>query len=111
MFQRAQNTIRNQQAAFANEDFEAARGFASQSFQSTVNAEQFQRIIEGSYGFLLGSPELEFLDCRRIADTAFLQVKVSGTPDIFMAYSVVLEGEAWFIDGAVIAGSREDVTT
>lgn len=110
MFQRAQNTIRNQQSAFADRNFEAARGFASKTFRSSVSTEQFQQIIDGQYAFLLDSPEVTFVDCRRMGDFAYLQVDVAGSPTVTMAYRVVLEGESWFIDAAVVAGSREDVS-
>lgn len=110
MFQRAQNTIRSQQSAFANGDFTVARGYASDSFRESVTVEQFQGIIEGTYGFLLNSPELTFTDCQRAGETAYLQVEVAGSPITVMAYRMTLENESWFIDGAAIAGSREDVT-
>ena len=110
MFQRAQGTIRSQQNAFANEDFAAARAFASQSFQDSVSVEQFQSIIQGTYEFLLGAPSIAFNDCQRDGDSALIQVEVDGSPSILMVYRVVLENESWFIDAASIAGTKEEVT-
>lgn len=109
MFQQAQGTIRSQQSAFANEDFAAARAFASQSFQEAVSVDQFQSIIRGTYEFLLGEPALTFSDCRRDGDSALIQVDIAGSPSVLMVYRVVLENESWFIDAASIAGTKEDV--
>jgi len=110
MFQRAQGTIRSQQRALAAQDFEAARAYASDSFRESVSVPDFRRIIQGNYSFLLEDPALGFLECQRQGDTALIQLEVGGSPVIVMVYQVVLENESWFIDGASIAGSREDVT-
>lgn len=110
MFNRAQNTIRSQQRAFANGDFRVARGYASDSFRESVSVEQFQSIIEGTYAFLLEDPAIEFIDCQRMGDIALIELEVAGSPVVTMAYRVVLENESWFIDAAAVAGSREDVT-
>ncbi len=111
MFQRAQGTIRAQQSALAQSDFEAARAFASDDFRSGVSVDQFQSIIEGNYSFLLDDPALSFLDCQRRGDSALIRVEVAGSPITVMLYGVVLDSEKWFIDAASVAGSREDVTT
>lgn len=110
MFQRAQGTIRSQQSAFANGDFEAARAFASGSFRDSVPVDQFEAIIEGTYAFLLTDPAFDFLDCQRLDETALIQVEVSGSPVTVMAYRMVLENESWFIDAASVVGTRNDVT-
>ncbi len=111
MFQRAQGTIRAQQSALAQSDFEAARAFASDGFRSGVSVDQFQSIIEGNYSFLLDDPALSFVDCQRRGDSALIRVEVAGSPITVMLYGVVLDSEKWFIDAASVAGSREDVTT
>lgn len=111
MFQRAQGTIRAQQGALAKSDFESARAFASDNFRSGVSVDQFQGIIEGNYPFLLGNPTLTFVDCQRRDDSALIRVEVSGSPVRIMLYGVVLENEAWFIDAASVAGTRNAVTT
>ena len=111
VFQRAQTTIRSQQDALGNSDFQAAWGFASPSFRSSVTVDAFQGIIEGTYPFLLDNPDLTFTECQRQGETAFLQVEVAGSPTVVMVYRVVLNEDVWFIDAASIAGSREDVTT
>lgn len=111
MFQGAQGTVRSQQSALAQQDFEAARAFASNSFRSGVSVEQFQDIIEGRYSFLLNDPGLDFVDCQRRGDKALIRVEVSGSPVIIMIYGMVVENDSWFIDAASVAGSREEVTT
>ena len=108
-FGATRQTIDGQQEAFATGDFETARSFASQSFQSSVSVEQFQEIIVGTYPFLIDSPELAFPECQRETDTVLMRVEVDGSPSIVMIYRLVLEDDGWFIDGASIAGTREDV--
>ena len=108
-FDATRQTIDGQQGAFAAGDFAAARSFASQSFQSSVSVEQFQEIIVGTYPFLIDSPELAFPECQRETDTVLMRVEVDGSPSIIMIYRLVLEDDDWFIDGASIAGTREDV--
>lgn len=108
-FDATRQTIEGQQEAFATGDFATARSFASQSFQSSVSVEQFQEIIVGTYPFLIDSPELAFLECQRETDTVLMRVEVDGSPSVIMIYRLVLEDDGWFIDGASIAGTREDV--
>ena len=108
-FDAARQTIEGQQEAFATGDFATARTFSSQSFQSYVSVEQFQEIIVGTYPFLIDSPELAFPECQRETDTVLMRVEVDGSPSVIMIYRLVLEDDGWFIDGASIAGTREDV--
>ena len=108
-FDATRQTIEGQQEAFATGDFATARTFSSQSFQSYVSVEQFQEIIVGTYPFLLDSPELAFPECQRGTDTVLMRVEVDGSPSVIMIYRLVLEDDGWFIDGASIAGTREDV--
>ena len=108
-FDATRQTIEGQQEAFATGDFATARTFSSQSFQSFVSVEQFQEIIVGTYPFLIDSPELAFPECQRETDTVLMRVEVDGSPSVIMIYRLVLEDDGWFIDGASIAGTREDV--
>ena len=108
-FDATRQTIEGQQEAFATGDFATARTFSSQSFQSYVSVEQFREIIVGTYPFLIDSPELAFPECQRETDTVLMRVEVDGSPSVIMIYRLVLEDDGWFIDGASIAGTREDV--
>ena len=108
-FGATRQTIEGQQEAFATGDFATARTFSSQSFQSYVSVEQFQEIIVGTYPFLIDSPGLAFPECQRETDTVLMRVEVDGSPSIVMIYRLVLEDDGWFIDGASIAGTREEV--
>ena len=108
-FDATRQTIEGQQEAFATGDFATARTFSSQSFQSYVSVEQFQEIIVGTYPFLIDSPELAFPECQRETDTVLMRVEVDGSPSVILVYRLVLEDDGWFIDGAAIAGTREDV--
>ena len=108
-FDATRQTIEGQQEAFATGDFATARTFSSQSFQSYVSVEQFREIIVGTYPFLIDSPELAFPECQRETDTVLMRVEVDGSPSVILVYRLVLEDDGWFIDGAAIAGTREDV--
>lgn len=108
-FDATRQTIEGQQDAFATGDFAVARSFASQTFQSSVSVERFQEIIVGTYPFLIDSPTLAFDECQQETDTVLIRVEVAGSPSIVLIYRLVLEDDGWFIDGASIAGTREDV--
>lgn len=108
-FEGAQETIRNQQRAFAANDFATALTFSSKSFRSNVTLDSFAGIITGSYAFLLDDPAVDFLECQSDGESALMRVEVAGSPIMVMVYRLVLEDDAWFIDAASIAGSREAV--
>ena len=113
MFQRAQGTIRSQQSAFAQQDFAAARAYASEFFRAGVSVAGFEAIIKGQYAFLLADPAIEFVDCQRLGESALIRVKVAdpaSSSTVTMVYRVVLENESWFIDAASIADRRTEVT-
>ncbi|MBM3669433.1 MAG: DUF4864 domain-containing protein [Actinobacteria bacterium] len=102
-----EDTIRSQQAEFAQGDFAGARAFASDGFQSTVDAQQFQQIIEAQYDFLLEDPGLEFRECEQIDDLAQMVVRVDASIDL--RYRVIRQSEGWRIDGATLAEATPDV--
>ena len=113
MFQRAQGTIRAQQSAFAEQDFAAARAYASNFFRAGVSVPQFEAIIKGQYAFLLDDPGLEFLDCQRLGESALIRVEVDDpatASTVTMVYRVVLENESWFIDAASVSDRSAAVT-
>lgn len=113
MFQRAQGTIRAQQSAFAEQDFAAARAYASNFFRAGVSVPQFEAIIKGQYAFLLDDPGLEFLDCKRLGESALIRVEVDDpatASTVTMVYRVVLENESWFIDAASVSDRSAAVT-
>lgn len=95
-----EDTIRSQLAEFADADFAGARAYASDGFQSSVDEEQFQEIIEAQYGFLLEEADVEFLECEQIEDLA--QVFVRFDASIDLRYRLVRQPEGWRIDGATI---------
>lgn len=76
-----------------------------------VSIDEFRMVIEGGYAFLFNDPDLDFLECERRGESALVTVNILGSPTVRMAYRMILENESWFIDGAVVAGSREEVTT
>lgn len=97
-------------AAFANADFAAARSFASEGFQSSVDDQEFQTIIEAQYAFLLNDPDVEFLDCAQVGDLAQILVQVTASNIVDVQYRLVRESDGWRIDGATIVDVREAVS-
>lgn len=108
-FERLQQVIEGQQTALASRDFDAALAFASESFRGSVGVPQFRMIIEGSYAFLLGDPDLDFTSCLYAADAAVMAVEVSGSRKVVIVYRMVREDSGWFIDGASVAGMRTEI--
>jgi hypothetical protein len=102
-----EDTIRSQQAAFATGDFTGAREFASTGFQSTVDVQQFQQIIEAGYDFLLRDPAIDFLECEQIDDLAQILVRVDASVDL--RYRVIRQPDGWRIDGATLAEMTPEV--
>lgn len=99
-----QDTISQQTAALANENFSRALVFASESFRERVTDSAFAVIISSDYNFLLSDPGISITSCDRV-DEQFAQVSVAFTTGdslIQMGYFMVFEGGGWFIDSAFL---------
>ena len=103
----AMETIWAQQQAFADGDFAKARSYASTSFRSIIEVDDFAEIIQTRYGFLLTQPELAFTRCDLLRGTAQMSVRVKTSPEQLMTYRVVQEGDVWRIDGVTTRESTE----
>ena len=99
-----ESSIRGQTEAFGAGDFELAYSFASPNFRKNVDLASFVRVIESSYGPLLGSTELRFSDCisNEEQTIGLIDVRfVEGETDLYgLRYLMVLADEGWRVEGA-----------
>ncbi len=99
--------IKGQLAAFSNQDFESAYGFASKSFQSGRSLEQFTAIISSGYGFLLNSRSNSFGECIKEGNNFLFDVQVtaeSGT-NYPMMYALTKTEDTWGINAATVVAN------
>ncbi|GEM_PF-319933 len=99
-----ESTIDSQTASFAEGDFEDAYSYASPSFRANVSLNAFIQIINGSYGPLISSSNLQYSNCVADADfgLGFIDVRFtqSGTEVYALKYTLVASDEGWRVDGA-----------
>lgn len=99
-----ESAIASQTGAFAEGDFELAYSFASPNFRKNVDLASFVRVIESSYGPLLGSSELRYSNCINSEEggIALIDVRfVEGETDLYgLRYLMVLADEGWRVEGA-----------
>jgi hypothetical protein len=99
--------IKGQLAAFSNQDFESAYGFASKSFQSGRSLEQFTAIISSGYGFLLNSRTNSVGECIKEGNNFLFDVQVtaeSGT-NYPMMYALTKTEDTWGINAATVVAN------
>jgi hypothetical protein len=107
--------IKGQLAAFANQDFESAFGFASESFQSNRSLEEFTAIISSGYGLLLSARTNTVSNCIKEGNNFLFDVQVttdSGTKYPMM-YALEKTSDAWGINAATVVAdtSEQDSVT
>ena len=107
--------IKGQLAAFANQDFESAFAFASESFQSNRSLEEFTAIISSGYGFLLSARTNSVGECIKEGNNFLFDVQVtteSGTKYPMM-YALEKTSDAWGINAATVVAdtSEQDSVT
>jgi hypothetical protein len=99
--------IKGQLAAFAQQDFESAFGFASESFQSNRSLEEFTAIISSGYGFLLSARTNTVSNCIKEGNNFLFDVQVttdSGTKYPMM-YALEKTTDAWGINAATVVAN------
>lgn len=99
--------IKGQLAAFSNQDFESAYGFASKSFQSGRSLEQFTAIISSGYGFLLSARTNTVSNCIKEGNNFLFDVQVtaeSGT-NYPMMYALIKTENTWGINAATVVAN------
>jgi len=97
------NHISGQIDALAKNDWELARSFASDNFQSNVSLEDFTFIISEQYPMLIENTGYEFNDCN-VADSTITQdVDVTSGEQVFsLTYSLTVNGSTLGVESAVI---------
>jgi hypothetical protein len=96
------DAIGGQLDALAVGDYDAALGYASDSFRAGNSPEQFQATIEEEYPLLLSAEGHTSSTCVRQGDVAELlvTVEVQGDRTDELIYRVVLQEERWRIASA-----------
>jgi len=104
-------TIDGQLAAFADGDFVAALGFASERFRSGTTPAQFQATIEAEYPLLIGASGHRSEVCVRQGDVAQLLVTIDarGEETDELLYQMAREDGQWRIDVAGRVPSEEPI--
>jgi len=97
------NHISGQIDAFAKNDWELARSFASDNFQSNVSLEDFTFIISEQYPMLIENKGYEFNECNVADSTITQEVDVTSGDQVFsITYSLTVNGSTLGVESAVI---------
>lgn len=107
-----QDTILSQIEAFANEDKEAAWGFASEGIkQQSGSMETFYNMVRLSYAPVYQASSIEFVE--RVAHSGFhIQVVRLRGPDgkrWRAVYRMVMNGDQWRIGGVVLKKAPQTI--
>lgn len=98
------STISSQTESFAVGDFKLAYSYASPSFRAAVGLESFIGIIQGSYGPLISSSTLSFVNCvvGVTEELAAIDVRFTeaGSEVYALRYVMVNTDSGWRVDGA-----------
>jgi len=97
------NHISGQIDALAKNDWELARSFASDNFQSNVSLEDFTFIISEQYPMLIENKGYEFNECNVADSTITQEVDVTSGDQVFsITYSLTVNGSTLGVESAVI---------
>jgi hypothetical protein len=97
------NHISGQIDALAENDWELARSFASENFQSNVSLEDFTFIINEQYPMLIENKGYEFNECTVAGNTIKQEVSVLSGEQVFtLTYSLTVNGSSLGVESAVI---------
>ena len=97
------NHISGQIDALAKNDWELARSFASDNFQSNVSLEDFTFIISEQYPMLIENKGYEFNECNVADSTITQEVDVKSGDQVFsITYSLTVNGSTLGVESAVI---------
>ena len=97
------NHISGQIDALAENDWELARSFASENFQSNVSIDDFTFIINEQYPMLIENKGYEFNECN-VADSTITQdVDVTSGERVYsLTYSLTVNESTLGVESAVI---------
>jgi hypothetical protein len=98
------NHISGQIDALAENDWELARSFASENFQSNVSIDDFTFIINEQYPMLIENTGYEFNDCN-VADSTITQdVDVTSGEQVFsLTYLLTVNDSSLGVESAVVS--------
>ena len=97
------NHISGQIDALAENDWELARSFASENFQSNVSLEDFTFIINEQYPMLIENKGYEFNECNVADSTITQEVDVTSGEQVFsLTYSLNVNESTLGVESAVI---------
>jgi hypothetical protein len=97
------NHISGQIDALAENDWELARSFASENFQSNVSIEDFTFIINEQYPMLIENKGYQFNECIVTGSTITQVVDVSSGEQVFsLTYSLTVNDSTLGVESAVI---------
>jgi hypothetical protein len=97
------NHISGQIDALAENDWELARSFASENFQSNVSLEDFTFIINEQYPMLIENKGYEFNGCNVANSTITQEIDVTSGEQVFtLTYSLTVNGSTLGVESAVI---------
>jgi hypothetical protein len=96
--------ISNQIDALADNDWDLAYTFASDTFQSNVSVEDFSLVINAQYPMLVENKGYEFSDCS-IADSAITQeVSVTSGDQVYsLTYTLTVNDSDLGVESAVVS--------
>jgi hypothetical protein len=98
------NHISGQIDALAENDWELARSFASENFQSNVSIEDFTFIINEQYPMLIENKGFQFNECIVTGSTITQVVDVSSGEQVFsLTYSLIVSGSTLGVESAVVS--------
>jgi hypothetical protein len=105
--------IAGQLAAFADDDWEGALGFASSDFRAVTDADAFALLIEEAYPAAADAVEHRSERCvTRGTGAAEVRVEVvAADGDRARMIYLLVDEDGWRIAGAVALAPDEDVTT
>ncbi len=95
--------ISGQIDALAENDWELARSFASENFQSNVSLEDFTFIINEQYPMLIENKGYEFNECNVAERTITQEVDVTSGEQVFsLTYSLTVNESTLGVESAII---------
>jgi hypothetical protein len=98
------NHISGQIDALAENDWELARSFASENFQSNVSLEDFTFIINEQYPMLIENKGYEFNECTVAGNTIKQEVSVlSGEQEFTLTYLLTVNDSSLGVESAVVS--------
>ena len=98
------NHISGQIDALAKNDWELARSFASDNFQSNVSLEDFTFIISEQYPMLIENKGYEFNECTVADNTIKQEVSVlSGEQEFTLTYNLTVNESTLGVESAVVS--------